>query len=93
MSVILPGVEVGQGALVGAHSAVGRDVEPDTVVAGTPAKMICYTDAIFLKDGSGRPAYPWRRHFHRGYPDETVARWMAEFGSGAVGDGVNGATV
>jgi len=90
MSVILPGVEVGQGALVAAHSSVGRDVEPDTVVAGSPAKMICRTDAILLKDGSGRPAYPWRRHFTRGYPDQTVAHWMAEFGAGAVVDGMNG---
>lgn len=90
MSVILPGVEVGQGALIGAHSSVGRNVDPDTVVVGSPAKMICRTDAILLKDGSGRPAYPWRRHFSRGYPDETVARWLAEFGAGAVVNGVNG---
>ncbi|MDQ3060469.1 MAG: N-acetyltransferase [Pseudomonadota bacterium] len=83
MSVILPGVEVGQGALIGAHSSVGRNVEPDTVVAGAPAKVICPTNAIFLKDGSGLPAYPWRRHFNRGYPDEIVARWLAEFGDGA----------
>ena len=86
MSVILPGVEVGQGALIGAHSSVGRNVEPDTVVAGVPAKLICRTDEILLKDGSGRPAYPWRRHFSRGYPDEAVARWLAEFGAGAAAD-------
>ena len=86
MSVILPGVEVGQGALIGAHSSVGRNVEPDTVVAGVPAKLICRTDEILLKDGSGRPAYPWRRHFSRGYPDEAVARWFAEFGAGAAAD-------
>lgn len=92
MSVILPGVEVGQGALIGAHSSVGRNVEPDTVVAGSPAKMICRTDAILLKDGSGRPAYPWRRHFSRAYPDEVVARWLAEFGAGAMVEGMNGAT-
>lgn len=90
MSVILPGVEVGQGALIGAHSCVGRDVEPDTVVAGVPAKVICRTEEILLKDGSGRPAYPWRRHFSRGYPDEAVARWLAEFGEGAGGAGIGG---
>ncbi|MBH2042329.1 MAG: N-acetyltransferase [Comamonadaceae bacterium] len=91
MSVILPGVEVGQGALIGAHSSVGRNVDPDTVVAGAPAKMICRTEEILLKDGSGRPAYPWRRHFSRGYPDEVVARWVAEFGGGASDGGVVGA--
>ena len=84
MSVILPGVEVGEGALVGAHSSVSRNVEADTVVAGVPAKVICRTETIMLKDGSGSPAYPWRRHFGRGYPDEVVSRWLAEFGAGSV---------
>jgi len=83
MSIILPGVTVGRGALVGAHSSVARNVEPDTVVAGTPAKLICQTHDIALKDGSGRPAYPWRCHFHRGYPDDVVACWLAEFGIGS----------
>jgi acetyltransferase-like isoleucine patch superfamily enzyme len=78
MSVILPGVKVGRHALVAAHSSVSRDVEPHTVVGGSPAKPICPTSAIKLKDGSGRPAYPWTTHFTRGYPPEAVARWRAE---------------
>lgn len=82
MTVVLPGVRVGRGALVGAHSSVSRDVLPDTVVAGAPAKFVCATEAVKLKDGSGAPAYPWRRHFSRGYPAEHVAAWMAEFGAG-----------
>jgi acetyltransferase-like isoleucine patch superfamily enzyme len=80
MSVILPGVNIGEGALVGAHAAVNRDVEADTVVAGSPAKLVCRTDQVKLKDGSGQPAYPWRRHFTRGYPPEHVAKWLQEFG-------------
>lgn len=79
MSIILPGVTVKEGALVGAHSSVSRDVNADTVVAGSPAKFICETNNIKLRDGSGHIAYPWRRHFHRGYLPETVARWIAEF--------------
>ena len=82
MSVILPGVTVGSGALVGAHSSVARDVQADTVVAGVPAHLICQTSEIILKDGSGDPAYPWRRHFHRGYPQEIVKKWLEDFGSG-----------
>ena len=82
MSIILPGVTVKSGALVGAHSSVNRSVEPNTVVAGSPAKFICNTDSIKLKDGSGESAYPWRRHFHRGYPEAAVASWVAEFASG-----------
>ena len=91
MSVILPGVEVGEGALIGAHSSVNRPVERDTVVAGVPAKPICRTESIRLQDGTDRAAYPWRRHFHRGYPDEIVARWLEEFGAGAAVEGLTGA--
>lgn len=84
MSIVLPGVTVRHGALVGAHSSVNRDVAADTVVAGSPAKYICDTSAIKLKDGSGERAYPWRRHFHRGYPDDVVAEWLAEFSASSV---------
>lgn len=39
--VILPGcAEIGDGAIVGAGSVVTRDVEPFTIVAGNPAKVI-----------------------------------------------------
>jgi galactoside O-acetyltransferase len=39
-SVLLPGVTVGDGAAIGAMSLVRADVEPFTVVAGTPARRI-----------------------------------------------------
>lgn len=79
MSVILPGVRLGAGSLVAAHSSVNRDVEPDTVVGGSPAKFLCRAEQIKLKDGSHQSAYPWRRHFHRGYPDDLVRSWVAMF--------------
>ncbi|WP_080950585.1 hypothetical protein V6M29_12060 [Stutzerimonas chloritidismutans] len=79
MSVILPGVMLGTGSLVAAHSSVNRDVEPDTVVGGSPAKFLCRTEQVKLKDGSNQPAYPWRRHFHRGYPEDLVKSWVAMF--------------
>lgn len=39
-SLILPGVTIGRGAIVGAGSVVTKDVEPETIVAGNPAKPI-----------------------------------------------------
>ena len=39
-SVILPGVELGEGAVVGANSVVTKSVEPYVIAAGAPAKAI-----------------------------------------------------
>lgn len=39
-SIIMPGVTVGAGAIVGAGAVVTRDVPPDTVVAGVPARVL-----------------------------------------------------
>lgn len=39
-SMILPGVTVGDGSIVGAGAVVTKDVQPGTIVAGNPAKVI-----------------------------------------------------
>ena len=39
-ATILPGVHIGDGAIIGLNSVVGSDVEPYAVVAGDPAKPI-----------------------------------------------------
>ena len=79
MCVILPGVRLGTRSVVGAHSLVNRDVEPDTLVAGIPARKIGMASEVKMRDGSGR-AYPWMRHFHRGYPAALLEKWKSEFG-------------
>jgi UDP-2-acetamido-3-amino-2,3-dideoxy-glucuronate N-acetyltransferase len=39
-AVVLCGITIGEGALVGAGSVVTKDVEPYTVVAGNPARVL-----------------------------------------------------
>lgn len=39
-ATILPGVTIGDNAVVGAGAVVTKDVEPDTIVAGNPARLI-----------------------------------------------------
>ena len=38
--VVMPGVSIGNGAVVGANAVVTRDVEPDWIVAGSPARVL-----------------------------------------------------
>jgi virginiamycin A acetyltransferase len=39
-AVILPGINIGDGVIIGANSVVGSDIDPYTIVAGNPAKLI-----------------------------------------------------
>jgi phosphonate metabolism protein (transferase hexapeptide repeat family) len=38
--IVMPGVRIGDGAIIGAGSVVTKDVEPYCIVAGVPAKII-----------------------------------------------------
>jgi acetyltransferase-like isoleucine patch superfamily enzyme len=39
-AIVLPGVSIGEGAIVGACSIVTKDIAPFTIVAGNPARAI-----------------------------------------------------
>lgn len=79
-SVVHPGVRVGRHSLVAAHACVTRDVPEGMVVAGVPARVMGATSDIRLRDGTNEPAYPWTKHFHRGYPATVIQGWLADEG-------------
>lgn len=70
-TVVLPGKNIGNGALVGAGSIVTRDVSPDTIAVGNPAKERGETKKV--KDAlTGDAVYPWQYSFDRGMPWEGI---------------------
>jgi acetyltransferase-like isoleucine patch superfamily enzyme len=56
---LLPGVEIGEDALVGAGSVVVSDVPPGTVVVGNPARVVKRVDELVCKPGLVERPYAW----------------------------------
>lgn len=55
-SIILPGIRIGDGSIVATGSVVTKNVEPNTIVAGNPARVI-KTDIRTLKFGVLEESY------------------------------------
>jgi acetyltransferase-like isoleucine patch superfamily enzyme len=49
-SQIMPGVTIGEGALVAAGSVVTKSVPPHTVVGGNPARYICTIEEFYERN-------------------------------------------
>lgn len=77
-SIILPGVEVGQDALIGAGAIVTKNVGEYRVAVGNPAKEISDVRKINNKF-TGEPAYPWRHHYSNNMPwnGQTFEEWYS----------------
>ena len=74
-SQIMPGVTIGEGALVAAGSIVTKSVAPHTVVAGNPARYICTTEEFYEKNkqfnvGTKKISYEEKKKLLLSLPDE-----------------------
>ena len=58
-STILPNVKIGPNAVIAAGSVVTKNVEPNTVVGGNPAKKICTFDELIEKRKNIKNIDPW----------------------------------
>ncbi len=56
---VLPGVVIGRNSLVGAGSVVVKDVPPDTVVVGNPARVIKHIQDLKCPPGFFARPYLW----------------------------------
>ncbi len=85
-AILLPGVRIGDEAIVGAGSVVTRDVEPKTVVAGNPAVQIATLEEFLARQRerlAERPRYP-RDGFvgPESVPPENIKRMRRELADG-----------
>jgi maltose O-acetyltransferase len=64
-TLILPGVEIGPRTVVGAGSVVSRALPPQTVCAGSPARVVCSLDEYLGRHRSGleqRPRFAYEEY-------------------------------
>lgn len=78
--VILPGVEIGPRAIVGANSVVSRSIPPDSVAAGSPARVICSLHEYLKKHRASLDAGPSWPYL------EADTRFLTPEGRGAMRD-------
>lgn len=77
-AIIMPGIEIGQDALVAASAMVNKPVESYAVVGGNPAKQ--FSNVLKIKNKiTGKPVYPWRHHFSNYMPwsESDFKTWYA----------------
>jgi acetyltransferase-like isoleucine patch superfamily enzyme len=67
-AIVLPGITIGENAIIGAGALVTKDVPKERLVVGNPGKDIKSVREI--KDDNGNFVYPWKDYLqeYRGYP-------------------------
>jgi len=63
--VILPGVVIGEGAVVGARTVVTKDVPKGAVVVGNPAKIVKYRDEARYEDLKRTNTFVYSKFGHK----------------------------
>jgi len=58
-TTVLPGVRIGRNSLVGAGSVVVKDIPPDSVAVGNPARVIKRIDELSCQAGFFQKPYQW----------------------------------
>ena len=76
-ATILPNVKIGQNCIIGAGAVVTKDLEPNGVYAGNPAKRIGSFDEYVHKCEfvRGGDAYPYVQHNQRISQEEIERAW------------------
>ena len=62
-ATIMPGVTIGKNSIIGACSLVNKDIEPNSVYAGVPARRICSTEEYAEKCLAQTPNYDKNNYF------------------------------
>lgn len=73
-ATILPGITIGDGAIVGAGAVVTKNVEPNSVVAGNPAKFICYVSDYVAKCEKRNVMFSPPISFNNFYKGERISK-------------------
>jgi serine acetyltransferase len=85
-AIVLPGVTIGSRVLIGAGTVISRDVAPNSVMVGSPARRVSSLDELAERYRRESMARPWADVFARtsegfdaALEPELVARRSAHF--------------
>lgn len=87
-AIIMPGVEIGPRVVVGANSVITRNIPPDSVVAGNPAKVVAkLEDFLRYHRLSLRksPLFPYEEYGDHLLPPEKRKEMLDKLAKSAVG--------
>jgi maltose O-acetyltransferase len=79
-TILMPGVTIGPRSIVGSNSVVIKDIPPDSVAAGNPAKVICTMSEYLDKHRNkmqNSPQFPYSKYSLQYLNSETMREMLA----------------